>query len=207
MPEQKPEQPEYTPDQINQNGEYTRIGGSPLPGLVLRQVIANDIGEIGRIAWSPDGNQLAIPSDNGKIKILNISKSTIETIKDVQNDSQSKSWMPGYYCTAWSPNGEKLAVGSSDNIVSIWNAQSFDLIFKLKGHNQIITSVSWAPSGKKLLSTSDDGTIIIWESKTGKIIKQSHPFPDWITSAIWSPEENYIVASCGDSSVRIWHSK
>lgn len=204
MPKQKTEQPEYAPDEVNKHGEYIKIGGSPLPGLILRHVISNEVGELGRIAWSPDGEQLAIPSDDGKILLFNINDSTVKTVKDNLNDSAS-TWMQSYYCTAWSPDGKYLAAGSSDNIVTVWETKSFQPIYKLKGHNHIITSVSWAPSGKKLLSTSDDGTVIIWDSETGKAIKQSRQFRNWLTSAIWSPDENFIVASCEDSSLKVWY--
>jgi hypothetical protein len=48
---------------------FTEIGGSPVPGLTLRQVLRGHTDWIGRIAWSPDGTYLASPSEDSTIWI------------------------------------------------------------------------------------------------------------------------------------------
>ena len=48
---------------------FTEIGGSPAPGVTLRQVLRGHDARILRIAWSPDGAYLASPSEDGTIRI------------------------------------------------------------------------------------------------------------------------------------------
>ena len=48
---------------------FTEIGGSPVPGFTLRQVLRGHTSWIGRIAWSPDGAYLASPSDDKTVRI------------------------------------------------------------------------------------------------------------------------------------------
>jgi hypothetical protein len=45
-------QREYAPDEVNADGEYIKIGGSPVPGITLRAILSRHTGEINRIAWS-----------------------------------------------------------------------------------------------------------------------------------------------------------
>lgn len=53
-----PKTHEYAPDEVNEYGEYIKIGGSPVPGLTLRQILRRHVGAVTRIAWSPAGNLL-----------------------------------------------------------------------------------------------------------------------------------------------------
>ena len=48
---------------------FTEIGGSPVPGLILRHVLRGNTDVIFRIAWSPDGSYLASPADDGAIRL------------------------------------------------------------------------------------------------------------------------------------------
>jgi WD40 repeat protein len=49
--------------------DFTKIGGSPVPGFTLRHVLRGHEDFINRIAWSPDGVYLASPSKDKTIRI------------------------------------------------------------------------------------------------------------------------------------------
>lgn len=66
------------------------------------------------------------------------------------------------YAVAWSPNGKMIAVGTENSEVWIWDADTYEQIAVLDGHEDIVTSVSWSPNNLYLGSGSLDGTIRIW---------------------------------------------
>src|ERR1051326_3355369 len=85
--------------------EFTEIGGSPVPGITLRQVLRGHTNAITRIAWSPDGHYLASPSYDKTIRIWNVtSGQCVQTLKGHNGIINT---------VAWSPNGQILASSSA----------------------------------------------------------------------------------------------
>jgi WD40 repeat protein len=50
-------------------------------------------------------------------------------------------------------------------MIVIWDAETGAEIRTLKGHTNIIESLSFSRDGKYLVSGSDDGTCILWKWK------------------------------------------
>ena len=53
--------------------------------------------------------------------------------------------------------------GSYDFTVKIWDIYDEKLIYDLKGHIDVVTSVNFLPGGNFVVSASQDETIKIWD--------------------------------------------
>jgi WD40 repeat protein len=110
---------------LKETREFMEIGGSPVPGITLRQVLRGHTGYINRIAWSPDRQYLASPSEDNTIRIWDVERGEcVAILKGHENR---------VFCVAWSPNGRMLASGSgypsgfaesTDNTVRIWRTRA-----------------------------------------------------------------------------------
>src|SRR5438270_13544222 len=106
MSKRKPKRSQPTPEPESsleqeepQAPTFTEIGGSPVPGLTLRQVLRGHTGTITRIAWSPDGSYLASPSMDETIRIWDArSGACLRTLQGRTG---------GVYSVAWSPDGQR----------------------------------------------------------------------------------------------------
>ena len=67
-------------------------------------------------------------------------------------------------CAAYSPDGKRIATGGRDDNVRIWNAETFDQLARLAGHEDYIFSVAWGPDSLELISGSGDHTVRIWDT-------------------------------------------
>jgi transcription initiation factor TFIID subunit 5 len=56
-----------------------------------------------------------------------------------------------------------LATGSSDNCVKLWNVQTWEVMFTLRGHYDVIYSVTFNESGHALYSAGADGHVLKWQ--------------------------------------------
>ena len=61
-----------------------------------------------------------------------------------------------------------LASASADHTIKLWDMKTFTEITTLRGHDNIVNSVSFHISGKVLASGSNDRTVKIWNLETLK---------------------------------------
>lgn len=84
---------------------------------------------------------------------------------------------------SFSPNGEtlvsgvmaKMPDGTWEYSIRLWDLATTSEIWKIEGHEHIITALAFSPNGKVLASASYDGTIKLWDVKTGKQIRRFEP--------------------------------
>src|SRR5437764_688509 len=113
----------------------TQSSGDEAPqGLKLLRTLRGHEDMIGRIAWSPDGQTLAIGSYED-IRLWSAQTVAIVTLEGHSN------WVTDL---AWSPDGRTLASGSWDATVIIWDAGRLEKTNVLEGHANWITSVAFS---------------------------------------------------------------
>ena len=85
------------------------------------------------------------------------------------------------------------ASGDKNGEVIIWNAKTGDMISRLSGHRQWVTSLSWEPlhlnsKCDRLASSSRDGTVVVWNviSRRKEMTISGHS--DSIECCKWSGE-------------------
>jgi len=74
----------------------------------------------------------------------------------------------------------------------------------LKGHSDIVNSVSFSPDGKILASASRDGTIILWDLASGNRIKTISGYSYSINFVFFDPEGKRLVSRSDDETISIW---
>ncbi|UCG33729.1 MAG: hypothetical protein JSU68_03660, partial [Phycisphaerales bacterium] len=52
----------------------------------------------------------------------------------------------------------------NDETIRLWDAETFDQVAVLRGHESYVHSVCFSPDGTMLTSGSGDGTVCIWDS-------------------------------------------
>lgn len=180
---------------------FKQINGLPISGITLQTVLKGHNDRIGRIAWSPDGQYLASPSDDGTVIIWNIASA--QEIRKLESSTPFSD----IYCVGWSPNMERLASGSRDNDIRIWEVKTGKLLSVLNAHTSLITSINWSPDGQMLASSADDEKIIIWSTTNDKLLRVLGNHESWVTSVVWSPNGRYLASGSADATIRIWDTR
>ncbi|MEP7289142.1 MAG: WD40 repeat domain-containing protein [Chloroflexota bacterium] len=123
-----------------------------------------------RIAWNPDGTQIASGSLNGLVRIWDISKRQI--IADLRVDNQSVGWdTSGIEDLTFNADGTRLFSMTADGIFHEWNVVTKQLL----GSMQIKTSspihaVAWSAYGSRVAI----GNVAISSNNAIRVIV---PFP------------------------------
>jgi WD40 repeat protein len=109
---------------------------------------------------------------------------------------------------AVSPDGKFLASGGdTDGVISLWQAETGELVQRLEGHSKRIASaggLAFSPSGKLLVSGSYDDTARVWDVGTGQTLQilKRHNGP--VMGVAFSPDEKRIATSSTDKRLVLW---
>lgn len=164
-------------------------------GKQIGQPLEGHTSSVCSAVYSPDGGSIVSASWDNTIRIWNLRPK-----EHVLGDNKV-----GVSAAKYSPDG-KYVVSAADKTIYIWDVATGKQVGQpLKGHTEIVTSVTFSPDGKYIASSSSDSTICIWDALTGKQIGK--PLADdmqQILSITFSPNCKYIISSSTDYLLRMW---
>ena len=105
------------------------------------------------LKFTPDGKQLA--SGSTDIKIWNIRTGGLVR----QLASLDKFLIRAL---AFSSDRRRIVIGCTDGTVRLWDPMLAVELLVLRGHTEIVPSVSFNADGTAIMSSSHDGTIKLW---------------------------------------------
>jgi WD40 repeat protein/serine/threonine protein kinase len=157
-----------------------------------------------RVAYSPDGRQLAVASgESGR---------TAVTIWETASAQQLESF-PGTgaeMCVAFSPDGRHVASAgmASANMkfdVRIREATTGHLLRVVQNHDWPIFGLAFSPDGSYLASCSSDGTVRICNWKTGEQLTVLQPrSAGRVAGVAFSLDGQWLASANWDRTVRVW---
>src|SRR5262249_28413401 len=96
-----------------------------------------------RVAFSPNGSQLASGDLRGNVKIWDAQKGKVL--------HSFRTHAKRVWALAFSPNGKYLATGArQDRQVKIWDASTGKFLHTLSGHTDGMVGFAFSPDGKRL---------------------------------------------------------
>ncbi|KAL5201330.1 hypothetical protein ABZP36_035684 [Zizania latifolia] len=106
----------------------------------------------------------------------------------------------------WSPDGQFLAVPGLRNNVVMYDRDTGEMVFTLKGeHEQPVCSLCWSPNGGYLVTAGLDKQVLIWDVKSKQDIERQK-FDERICSLAWKPEGNAVAVIDVTGKFGIWES-
>ena len=74
----------------------------------------------------------------------------------------------------------------------------------LKGHSDIVASVSFSPDGKRIVSGSFDNSLKVWDAQTGQETLTLKGHSGSVLSVSFSPDGKRIVSGSSDNTLKVW---
>ena len=156
---------------------------------------ADAVFSFGAIAWSPDGNLLAVNDQNGNIVTFDISNG--KTI------SQQNNFIISSQSIAWSPDGSRLiANGDLGYGIRRWRIDTNEFVRLYDPRVNSAWQLAWSPDGQRIASIHDNDFVCFWTVDTNQCDSIIHANTDGPSSLAWSPDGSQLAT--GGDAIRIW---
>lgn len=163
---------------------------------LAESIITNVLGETSSLAFSPDGQFIAVGDSNGSISIWN--SVTYQKLKTLVGHT---NWIRHL---AFSPQANLLASASSDKTIRLWNIETGQCLNILQSHNAQVLWVVFSPDGQTLASSGSDTTIKLWQISDGRCLQTLQGHKNGVHSVAFHPSDKIIASSSSDSTVKFW---
>ncbi len=149
-----------------------------------------------RVAISPDGARLAVPTDDGV---------ELYSVPDFRKVGLLKDRLPRVRFMAFSPDGRTLAACTTpDRDVKLWSVADQEETGLLSGHTDTINDAAFSPDGRELVTCSSDQTIKLWDVASRRLVRTFLGHAEEVYDAGFSPDGKLLASVGKDGSVKVW---
>lgn len=171
----------------------------------IARVLKGHRGSITGLSFDPKSEYMASVDAFGSVIIWELqSGRIIHDLKGISPDTGVDSSILNV--VEWSPDGEMLAVPGRQNDVIMYDRDTAEEKFSLRGdHTQPVCFLSWSPNGKYMATSGLDNQVLIWDIKKNQDIDR-HKFENRITSMAWKPHGNALAIIDSLGKFGVWES-
>ncbi|MBE9059879.1 caspase family protein [cf. Phormidesmis sp. LEGE 11477] len=153
---------------------------------------------IRQLAFSPDGNRLAIASANGLIELWDTRTWQISgRLQEHVGDVNSIAFSPAE--TSW------LASAGTDGTVRLWNTKTNRSIGSpLQVYGQSVVAVRFSPNGETIASGDRTGAIQLWNAAEQDQIAAWQAHPKEVQDIRFSPDGQKLITAGAEGAIDVW---
>ncbi|KAJ4843865.1 hypothetical protein Tsubulata_039305 [Turnera subulata] len=169
----------------------------------IARVLKGHRGPVTCVAFDPVNEYLASVDSTGTVIFWELqSGSILHTLKGVAPNTVSDASILNVLC--WSPDGETLAVPGLRNDVVMYDRDTAEKLFSLRGDHVLpVCFLCWSPNGKYMATSGLDKQVLIWDVDKKQDIDRQR-FDERVSCMAWKPIGNALAVIDAMGKYALW---
>lgn len=140
----------------------------------------------GGVAWSPNGQTLAVGLRHSVALFSPLSDRAMRLLKANEGTTNNQWW---FGAVSFSPDGSEIAAGF-DGMLGVWDVRTGSLLHDYSAG--WVTNVAYSPDGRWLAHSGQWGAEVV-ERKTGESVYRFESDPQEISAIAFSPDSRLLA--------------
>jgi WD40 repeat protein len=161
----------------------------------VRLALSGHTGEVWRVAFSQNGEQVATVSSDGTARLWDAVS------------GQELITLSGHTDIVWDvefdPSGSRIATSSSDGTARVWSTTTGQALFIVSGHPEVYP-IAFSPDGTRPATGGSHGVVKVWDAATGHELLMLSGHTDFLADIAFSPDGKRLATGGGDRTARVW---
>jgi len=182
-----------------------------LAQMRIQKVFNTHQGKIYAVAYHPNGKMVVSTGLDGTLRVWDL---------DTGQDTVLLQTGGGFFLTnvAFSADSGTLAASDSSGVVHVWNANTFEIVTRLKVSAAAIWGLAVSPNGRYVAAGSEDFTVGIVEVASGRLVHTfgipycqnpvrdtcAYGHTDVVETVAFSPDGSLLASGGDDTEIKVW---
>ncbi|GEM_PF-3774544 len=159
-------------------------------GVSLREIVRYPIGEdhVETVAFSPDGQRLAMGAEDGTVAIVKLTPGPAE------GPAVRKLHVGFTSGLAWSPDGGRLLTAAADGAARMLDPDSMQVAYSLTAYPKTYPAVAWSSDGRQFALAQGRTTVQIYDAAAGALVSSADVTDARTRALLWLPSGDVALA-------------
>lgn len=162
-------------------------------GVERRRSLRGSKGWVGRVAWSRDGQRIAVPSMEGALRVWDMSERAAQLRLDIEGSA---------YAAAFSTTGRLVAAGGEAGSVHVWSVSSGQPRHHLQARAAVF-GLAFSPDRTTLAAACGDGVVRVWSTQDWGS-RHNLEGDSLVTDVAFSPVDRTLACAHEGGPVVVW---